>query len=133
VVLNNSASLQSTGNTALGIGGSGPSPVEGLHSFYGPWIVEVDVGVARRIRVHENHAILLKAQAFNLFNRANFYVANGAGVDAVQYNPIGTTCGDGMTLQQLCYLVPNPGFGTPQSISHANGPRIFQFAMEYHF
>jgi hypothetical protein len=133
VVLNNSASLQSTGNTALGIAGSGPSPVEGLHSFYGPWIVEVDVGVARRIRVHENHAILLKAQAFNLFNRANFYVANGAGVDAVQYNPIGTTCGDGMTLQQLCYLVPNPGFGTPQSISHANGPRIFQFAMEYHF
>jgi len=133
VILNNSATLQSTGNSALGIGGGGPSPGEGLHSFYGPLIVEIDAGIARRIRLRENHAILWKAQAFNLFNRANFYVANGAGVDAVQYNPIGTTCGDGMTLQQLCYLVPNPGFGTRQSISHANGPRIFQFAVEYHF
>jgi hypothetical protein len=133
VILNDSATLQSTGNTALGIGGSGPSPAVGLHSFYGPWIVEVDVGVARTVRLHERHALTFRAQGFNLLNRANFYVQNGAGVNAIQYNPIGTTCGDGMTPHQLCYLVPNPGFGTHQSISHANGPRIFQFAIQYRF
>lgn len=133
VVLNDSATLQSTGNTALGIGGNGPSPAVGLHSFYGPWIVEVDLGVARTVSLHERHTLTFKAQTFNLLNRANFHVQNGVGVNAIQYNPIGTTCGDGMALQQLCYLVPNPDFGKPQSISHANGPRIFQFAIEYHF
>jgi hypothetical protein len=133
VVLNDSATLQSTGNTALGIAGNGPSPAAGLHSFQGPWIVEVDLSVARTVRLHERHALTFKAQAFNLLNRANFFVQNGAGVNAIQYNPIGTTCGDGMTLQQLCYLVPNPDFGTHQSISHANGPRIFQFAVQYRF
>jgi hypothetical protein len=133
VVLNNSATLQSTRNTAGGIAGNGPSPAVGLHSFYGPWIVELDLGVSRAFRLRERHALTFKAQAFNLLNRANFYVQNGAGVDAIQYDPIGTTCGDGMTLEQLCYLVPNHDFGTLQSVSHANGPRIFQFAVEYHF
>jgi hypothetical protein len=95
--------------------------------------VEVDLGIARSFHIPELPALTLKAQAFNLFNRANFFVGNGVGVDEVQYNPIGTTCGDGITVNQLCYLVPNPGFGTPQSVSHANGPRIFQFAIEYRF
>jgi hypothetical protein len=133
VVLNDSATLQSTGNTALGIGGNGPSPGVGLHSFYGPRIIEVDLGVSRSVRLLGEHTLTLKAQAFNVLNRANFFVQNGSGVNAIQYNPIGTTCGDGMTLQQLCYLVPNPDFGTHQSVSHANGPRIFQFAVQYRF
>jgi len=133
VVLNDSATLQSTRNTAGGIAGFGPSPAVGLHSFYGPRIVEVDLGVARAFRFRERQALTLKAQVFNLFNRANFYVQNGSGVNAVQYNPIGTTCGDGMTIEQLCYLVPNPDFGKLQSVSHANGPRVFQFAVQYQF
>ena len=130
VVLNDSATLQSTSNT---FGGINTSPAAGLHSFYGPWIFEVDLGLSRAFRLREKHHLVFKAQAFNLFNRANFYVQNGAGVDAIQYNPIGTTCGDGMTLEQLCYLVPNPDFGTHQSVSHTNGPRIFQFAAQYRF
>jgi hypothetical protein len=130
VVLNDSATLQSTGNTALG---TGTSPAAGLHSFRGPWIVEVDLGIARTVHLREVHALTFKAQAFNLLNRANFFVQNGAGVNSIQYNPIGKTCGDGMTLDQLCYLVPNLDFGTHQSVSHANGPRIFQFAVQYRF
>jgi hypothetical protein len=93
----------------------------------------VDLGVTRAFRFRERQALTLKAQAFNLFNRANFYVQNGSGVNAIQYNPIGTTCGDGMTIEQLCYLVPNPDFGKLQSVSHANGPRVFQFAVQYQF
>lgn len=130
VALNDSATLQSTGNT---FGGTSPSPAAGMNTFHGPWIFEVNVGGARRFRLHENHTITLRAQAFNLFNRANFFVQNGNGVNAIQYNPIGTTCGDGMTLNQLCYLVPNPDFGTHDSISQLHGPRIFQFAVQYNF
>jgi len=132
-VLNDSAILQSTNNSAGGIGFNGPSPAVGLNSFYGPWIVEVDLGIARRIRLGEKHSLTFKVQAFNLFNRANFFVQNGTGVNAFQYNPIGTNCGDGMALNQLCYLVPNPTFQTLQSVSQANGPRIFQFAIQYRF
>jgi hypothetical protein len=130
VILNDSATLQSTRNT---FGGLSTSPAVGLHSFCGPWIFEVNLGVSRDIRVREKHTLAFKAQAFNIFNRANFYAQNGAGVDAIQYNPIGTTCGDGITLEQLCYLVPNPDFGARQSVSHINGPRIFQFALQYRF
>jgi hypothetical protein len=130
VVVNDSATLQSTRNTAEGVG---LSPAAGLHSFRGPWIVDVDLGIARTVHFREVHALTFKAQAFNLFNRANFFVQGGAGVDSIQYNPIGKTCGDGMTLDQLCYLVPNPDFGTHQSIGHAHGPRIFQFAIQYRF
>ena len=36
-------------------------------------------------------------QAFNLFNHANYYVQNGDGINQLQYNPIGTNCGDGAT------------------------------------
>ena len=133
VILNDSATLESTNNSANGIGFNGPSPAVGLNSFYGPWIVEVDLGIARMFRLSEKHSLTFKAQAFNLFNRANFFVQNGSGVNSVQYNPIGTNCGDGMTLNQLCYLVPNPTFQTLQSVSQANGPRILQFAFQYRF
>ena len=34
---------------------------------------------------------------------------------------------------QTCYLVPNPTFGTLQSVNQANWPRIFQFAVQYRF
>jgi hypothetical protein len=104
--LNNSAALQATANSALGINGSGPSPVTGLDSFYGPWTQQIDLGVSRRFALTERHSILFQAQAFNLLNHANYYVQNGNGVDAVQYAPTGPTCGDGQTLKQTCYLIP---------------------------
>ncbi len=131
--LNDSAILESTNNSGGGIASIGPSPTVGLNSFYGPWIEEVDLGVARTFHLGEKHALTLQAQAFNLFNRANFFVQTGSGVNPIQYNPIGTNCGDGKTPNQLCYLVPNPGFGMLQSVSQLNGPRILQFAVQYRF
>jgi hypothetical protein len=134
--LNDSAFNESTNNTALGIDGVGPSPVSGLNSFYGPWIDEVDLGLERKFHISEHHVIALKAQVFNLANHANFYVQNGAGINQTQYNPVGPTCGDGMTLNQTCYLVPNVGAGAFQSlesIGQLNGPRVFQFSFGYSF
>lgn len=132
--INNSAVFQGTNNTAAGINGGGsPSPTQGFNHFYGPWIDEIDLGIERRFHITEKHTIALKVQAFNLFNHPNYFVQNGGGVNATQYTPVGQTCGDGSSLNQQCFLIPNPSFGQFQSVSELNGPRIFQAAFTYRF
>ncbi len=134
--LNDTAFNQSTANTALGINGSGPSPAVGLNSFYGPWIMQIDAALSRDFLIGERQRVTFTAQVFNLANHANFYVQNGNGVNQLQYEPIGTNCGDGVTQNQTCYLVPNSGpggFRSLQSIDALNGPRVFQFALKYSF
>ena len=75
----------------------------------------------------------LQAQVFNVANHANYYVQNGTGVAATQYSPFGSTCGDGTSTNQQCYLVPNDNFGTLQIINYQNGPRIMQFSLKWTF
>jgi hypothetical protein len=60
-------------------------------------------------------------------------VQNGNGVNPLQYQPVGTNCGDGQTVRQTCYLLPESGFGTLQVINALNGPRVLQFAFKYNF
>jgi hypothetical protein len=134
--LNDTAFIQDTANTAGGINGAGPTAAIGLNSFYGPWLERIDVGLARNIAIKEGKELELQVQAFNLFNHANYYVQNGNGINQLQYNPIGTTCGDGATLNQTCYLVPNSGpgnFGTLQEISPNGLPRVLQFSARFDF
>ena len=131
--INNSAAVQATANSALGINGGSPSPVGGLNSFYGPWTEQVDLSLARSFPLTERHSITLEAQAFNLLNHTNYYVQNGTGVSQIQYQPIGSTCGDGQSANQQCYLVPQQGFGRLLVINALNGPRVLQFAMKWNF
>jgi hypothetical protein len=134
--LNDTAFNEDTANTAGGINGAGPTPGIGLNSFYGPWLERIDFGLARNIEIREGKVLQLQAQAFNLFNHANWYVQNGDGVNQLQYNPIGTNCGDGMSPNQTCYLVPNSGpgnFGTLQEVSPNGLPRVFQFSARFTF
>jgi hypothetical protein len=134
--LNDTAFNQDTANTAGGINGAGPTPGSGLNSFYGPWLERIDVGLARSFEIREGKELEFQAQAFNLFNHANYYVQNGNGVNQLQYNPIGTNCGDGITLNQTCYLVPNSGpgnFGALQEISPDGLPRVLQFSARFTF
>jgi len=134
--LNDTAFNQDTANTAAGINGGGPTPGIGLNSFYGPWFERIDVGLARSFRIREGKELEFQVQAFNLFNHANFYVQNGDGINQLQYNPIGTNCGDGSTANQTCYLVPNSGpgnFGSLQEISPNGLPRVFQFSARFTF
>jgi hypothetical protein len=108
---------QGTGNTAAGINGGGsPSPTQGFNSFYGPWINEIDLGLARALHISERHTITLK----------------GGGVNSTQYQPFGTNCGNG-ALTQTCFLVPQSGFGALNSVSELNGPRILQGAFIWNF
>jgi hypothetical protein len=134
--LNDTAFNQDTANTAGGINGAGPTPGIGLNSFYGPWLERIDVGLARSFSLREGKELQFQVQAFNLFNHANYYVQNGNGINQLQYNPIGTNCGDGATLNQTCYLVPNSGpgnFGTLQEISPDGLPRVLQFSVRFTF
>jgi hypothetical protein len=104
-----------------------------LNSSYGPWTEQIDLGLARRFALRERHSITLQIQAFNLLNHANFYVQNGNGVQFVQYQPVGQSCGDGQTMNQTCFLVPNSSFGQLNVINALNGPRVLQFAFKYNF
>ena len=134
--LNDTAFNEDTANTAGGINGAGPSPGIGLNSFYGPWLERIDFGVGRSFSLGEEKELEFQAQAFNLFNHPNYYVQNGDGVNQLQYNPYGGTCGDGMSLNQTCYLVPNTGpgnFGTLQEISPNGLPRVLQFSVRFTF
>ena len=134
--LNDTAFNQDTANTAAGINGAGPTPGIGLNSFYGPWLERIDVGLARSFSFKERKELRFQVEVFNLFNHANFYVQNGDGINQLQYNPIGTNCGDGQSLNQTCYLVPNSGagnFGTYQEISPYGLPRALQFSVRFAF
>jgi hypothetical protein len=131
--INNTAALQSTANSALGINAGSPSPVVGIDSYYGPWTKQVDLGLSRRFELGERNAITFQAQVFNVANHANYYVQNGTGVNPIQYSPFGSTCGDGVSTNQTCYLAPSPGFGTLQVINYLNGPRIWQFSLKWAF
>ena len=134
--LNDSAFNQDTANTAGGINGAGPTPGIGLNSFYGPWLERIDAGLARSFAIAEGKQLEFQLQAFNLFNHANWYVQNGDGINQLQYNPIGTNCGDGMTRNQTCYLVPNSGpgnFGALQEVSPNGLPRVLQLSARFTF
>ena len=135
--LNDTAFNQDTAATAGGINGFGPMPGIGLNSFYGPWLERIDLGLGRSFQIVEGKELEFQAQAFNLFNHANYFVQNGGGINQFQYNPYGGTCGDSMTTTgQTCYLVPNTGagnFSTLQEISPNGLPRVLQFSVRFTF
>ncbi len=134
--LNDTAFNQDTAATAGGINGAGPTPGIGINSFYGPWLERIDVGLARSFEIKEGKELEFQVQAFNLFNHANYYVQNGDGINQLQYNPIGTNCGDGISTNQQCYLVPNSGpgnFGSLQEINPNGLPRALQFSLRFNF
>jgi hypothetical protein len=60
--VNNTAALQSTPNSALGINANSPSPFAGLDSFYGPWTQQIDLGLTRRFNLTERYALALQVQ-----------------------------------------------------------------------
>lgn len=134
--VNDTAFNEDTANTAAGINGGEPTPGIGLNSFYGPWIERIDAALGRSFSLKEGHALQIQVQAFNLLNHANFYAQNGDGINQSQYNPIGSNCGGGATLNQTCYLMPNSGsgnFGSLQEISLNGLPRVLQFSARFSF
>jgi hypothetical protein len=70
----------------------------------GPGYRNVDLAVSRRLRLHRDTTLELRAEAFNLLNTPAFGNPNG--------------------------VVGSPGFG---SITTAGDPRVIQLAVKYGF
>jgi hypothetical protein len=106
-----------------------------------PWTQQIDLGLTRGFNLTERQAVALQVQVFNVMNHANYYVQNGTGVNPVQYTAVAFGnkpdgfhhLRDGVTLNQTCYLVPNPSFGQLQVINALNAPRVMQFALKWTF
>ena len=81
----------------------------GRNAFTGPKYVTLDLAVQKGFRLFgEGRMLTLRAEFYNLLNRANFY------------NPISTLSTDGTNL--------NPDFG---KIKSAHDPRQIQFGVRF--
>jgi hypothetical protein len=86
--------------------------------FHGPGLDHTDMALLRDFHIHESNSVQFRAEAFNIFNHAEFNnpvgnYSNGGGV--------GPLNGDTST--------PG-GFGY---VTSANAPRILQIAVKYEF
>jgi len=83
----------------------------GRNAFTGPIFISQDLAIQKSIRLFsDHHTLILRAEGFNIFNRANYY------------NPISELSTDGVHI--------NPEFGLIRS---AHDPREIQFAARYQF
>ena len=83
----------------------------------GPTFLTVDIGLSKRFRFTENVGLQLRAEAFNLLNRPNFF--------------LGTGVGDGATGENSnAFNVNNTAFGR---ITNTYAPRIIQFGARFEF
>jgi hypothetical protein len=94
--------------------GSGGQPCVGTsrrNPYSGPAFISQDFAIQKRTRLYADHgALILRAEFFNLFDRANYY------------NPITEFSTDGVHL--------NPEFGIIRS---AHDPRQIQLAIRFDF
>jgi hypothetical protein len=105
-------------------------PGEGFNSFRGPGVNNFDFSVGRDIHLGERFTLRLKAEAFNLFNHANF---QQSPVNNVQYTT--TQQSDPITGAPLNIwnATLNPAFGTPVAVVARFGSRAFQFSTRLSF
>ena len=83
----------------------------------GPDYLTVDLGLSKRIRFSERVGLQLRAEAFNVFNRANFFAPTGAADGATGEN-------------SNIFNVNSPNFGR---ITGTYSPRILQFGLRFEF
>jgi hypothetical protein len=102
-------------------------PGEGFNSFRGPDVKNVDFSISREFRFRERYRAKFTAEAFDLFNHANFQQNT---VDNVQYTltQTGASGTDG-----TWSAAPNSDFGAPLAIVPRFGARSFQFSTRFNF
>ena len=100
-------------------------PGQGFNSFRGPGVQDFDFSVARSFRVSERLRLKFKAEAFDLFNHANF---QQGVVDNLQYL---TSQRGALPIWDVTAV--NPHFGKPGAIAPKYGSRSFQFSARFNF
>ena len=103
-------------------------PGQGYNSFTGPGTSDFDLSLTRDIHLGERYILRLRAEAFDLFNHANYLET----VNQVQYtttqrnDPIGNAT-------NVWDAAVNPSFGTPLATFPQYGSRNFQFSTRFSF
>ena len=89
-----------------------PGTTSGLGRGFinGPWYFNWDAGVIKNIAFNERIRLQLRAEAFNVLNRTNFFIGDNSGIFDI----------DSTTFGQI---QPSSNFG----------PRIMQFAVRFEF
>lgn len=100
-------------------------PGEPFNGFRGPNNRVVDFSVSRTFHFHERYAVKLMAEAFDLFNYANF---QQTVVDNIMY----TTSQDNPDVPVYKASI-NPSFGDPLAAAPRIGSRNFQFSARFSF
>jgi hypothetical protein len=92
--------------TYPGIGEYGSS---GRNAFRGPRYFNMDTSLVKRFRIAENHAVLFRAEAYNLFNNPNFANPGNSIATPASFGKLNST------------------------LSSGQGARIMQLALRYEF
>ncbi|MFY9558941.1 MAG: TonB-dependent receptor [Terriglobales bacterium] len=102
-------------------------PGEGFNSFRGPGVNNIDVNLARVVRLNERMSLKFVAEAFNLLNHPNF---QQSPVNQVQY----TTSQPDPDNQPTFYVAsPAPDFGKPLAVASRYGARAIQLSARFSF
>lgn len=108
-------------------------PGEGFNSFRGPGVRDVDLSVARGFKLNERLGLKFRAEAFNLFNHANFQQTS---VNNVQYTTSEecTPIGDPNCINLPIWdATPNSSFGQPLASAPKYGSRNIQLSARFEF
>jgi len=103
-------------------------PGEKFNGFRGPGVNNIDLNLSRTFRIGERYSLKFVAEAFDIFNHANFQQTN---LDNVQY---GLTQQDDSGVNNSNWTAsPNSDFGHPLAMVPRFGARTFQFSTRFNF
>jgi hypothetical protein len=103
-------------------------PGEKYNGFRGPGVNNVDLNLSRTFQMGERYSLKFVAEAFDIFNHANFQQTN---IDNVQYTV--TQLADSGVNNSNWSASPNPDFGHPLAMVPRFGTRSFQFSTRFNF
>ncbi len=101
-------------------------PGEGFNSFRGPGVNNIDLNLARTVKLNERMSLKFVAEAFNLLNHPNF---QQSPVDQVQY----LTSQPDPNAPTFYVASPNPTFGKPLAVAARYGARALQLSARFSF
>ena len=71
----------------------------GRNAFRGPRFFNLDMSLVKKFKIAERHAISFRAEAYNLFNNANFATPNANLATPASFGRIANTIGNARILQ----------------------------------
>ena len=86
----------------------------GVNNLTGPGYFDLDLALSRRFRIRERQSVEIRAESFNIENRANFLTPSAASL-------VGNTVGNSLTSSTFGKILSDVS------------PRIMQFAVKYTF